>query len=50
VVGGNVWDVVFDNYGNGASVADHEKKFAWTGDYTTDVIGTSTDTATRWSP
>jgi hypothetical protein len=47
---GQVWDLVFDNYGNGSTVSSHAQKFAWTGDYANDVIGTSTDEATRWAP
>jgi hypothetical protein len=44
------YDLVFDDYGNGASTTANMETFAWVGSYSTRVIGTSTDAARKWAP
>jgi hypothetical protein len=49
-ISGQEWDLVFDDYGNGAATTANMEDFAWVGSHTTNVIGTSTDSANLWAP
>jgi hypothetical protein len=47
---GEFWVIVFDDYYDGTAITDNMGDHAWVGDYTTNVIGTSTNPADFWAP